>query len=499
MKKILLIISAAFALTACRLDLQPESSLTYNSFWQSEEAVNSSLTGIYAQFRGQNNLLWRLGEVRSDIWGGRTLESQSDITMFLNDITVPKAPVWNWGGLYSNIHYLNDFIMNAPKVATSNQVRRNHMMGQAHGMRAYLYFTLLKTFGDVPVSTEPLTGVTDVRSLDKPRSPKAEVVKLIKEDIAKSLEYFGNDNSLFGGSNTYWSRPATLALKGEAFIFFGNVLGEGNTTIQEAKTALSQVSGFSLTPTFAGLWGVANERNSEFIFAFDYQLNQSGNFYPGAILGPQKDVGPLFDKFGNPMSKQIFSGGNRYGASEKVINKMYENANDTRGDATFIYLYADSNNRTGYSKFDSNKYRASMLNKFKGEVIDGSRQSFENIPIYRYADVLLMLAEAKNLLGEDPSTEINRIRQRAYGSNAPAFVNGSKDNNTKAILDERLKEFIGEGKRWWDLQRAGSKWVFQEVATMNVAPISGDAKKIYLPITQGMLDADPNLKQTEGY
>ena len=278
------------------------------------------------------------------------------------------------------------------------------------------------------------------------------------------------------------------------------MLNEGTTAYQSAKDALTQVSGFSLASTYSALWGVGNEGNKEFIFAFDYQQNQASTFYPSVTTGLPKDVNALFDRTGATMNPWVSSGSNRYGPSEKMINTFYADLKDSRGDATFIFLYADNNGGSGYSTYNAAKYRTSILRKFMGEIVDGTRQAYGNVPLYRYADVLLMLAEAKNMLGEDPSTEINAVRKRAYGSNtAPVYVNSTKDNNTKAILDERLKEFAGEGKRWWDLQRAGSKWVFQEVATMNAAPISGDARKIYLPITQGMIDRDPNLKQTEGY
>jgi hypothetical protein len=132
--------------------------------------------------------------------------------------------------------------------------------------------------------------------------------------------------------------------------------------------------------------------------------------------------------------------------------------------------------------------------------VDGSERIFENdVPLYRYADVLLLLAEAKNLLGEDPSAEINQIRQRAYGENyepgTHAYVNGSQTANANAILNERYKEFIGEGKRWWDLRRAGDSFVIDNVSFLN----SGDEYKLILPITEDMIGRNPLLEQTPGW
>ncbi len=110
--------------------------------------------------------------------------------------------------------------------------------------------------------------------------------------------------------------------------------------------------------------------------------------------------------------------------------------------------------------------------------------------------MILLLAEAKTQLGEDPSAEINQIRERALGKGYTPYVNASKIENKKAILNERLKEFIGEGKRWWDLVRMGDDLVYEYVKTMDKAK----PYMIYYPISSGMIADDPdNIKQTEGY
>jgi hypothetical protein len=141
--------------------------------------------------------------------------------------------------------------------------------------------------------------------------------------------------------------------------------------------------------------------------------------------------------------------------------------------------------------------RGVMLTKYVGSTA-GTTQIYDNdFPIYRYADVLLLLAEAKTKLGEDPSTEINAIRQRAYGNAYVPHVNGSQTVNMNAILDEYLREFIGEGKRWWALRRAGNSYVY---ANLNPSYFSiTSTAKFLLPLSVGMLTADPLLTQTPGY
>jgi len=492
MKKYIILLIAVAFLGSCDLDMQPESQLTYNGFWDTEEAAKAAHTGIYASYRNYAYTLWQMGELRSDIWGGNTIESPNGIDLIANNISTSIVHFGNWANFYGLLHYINDFIKSAPDVPFRNESELNHMLGQVYGLRAQVYYTMVRAWGDVPISTESLLEV-DLEKLKKPRSPKEQVMELIKSDIAKSLEYFGNDNSLWMGKNIYWSKAATLSLKGDVYLWSGKVLGGGNADFNEAKSALSQVSGFSLVP-YENLWGQSNEFNNEFIFAFDYQEDQAGNFYY-LFTGRAVDFAELYDDEGNSMADFVVNGASRFGPSDKTLFAL-DDVNDARRNS-FIRLYNDGENHIPYQA-GSDSYKGALLNKFLGIIgDDGTRKSFNNVPLYRYADVLLMLAEVKNHLGENPSTEINAVRERAYGDNFAGneFTSGSKAENTQAILNERMKEFVGEGKRWWDLVRAGDGIVFNEVATLDAS----EAHKIYYSISQSMLANDSELTQTAGY
>ncbi|MGM5470010.1 RagB/SusD family nutrient uptake outer membrane protein [Flavobacteriaceae bacterium LMO-SS05] len=500
MKKYIFILFAAMAFSACEseLELVSPSELTAAGFWDTEEGARSAHTGLYVNLRDEAADLWLLGEMRSDIWGGRTYESPFNENLIRSEINISTAPFGGWAGLYTNIHRINDFLVNVPNVSFLNEADKSHLLGQAYGLRALYYYTLLKTWGDVPIILEPFTTV-DPAGLSRERSPQSEVMALIKSDLAASLSAFGSDNSFFGGSKIFWSKAATLALKGDVYIWSGNVLGGGASDFTEAKTALQQIASFGigLAPSIADLWGAGNENNNEFIFAIQYKQDERENFY-NSLTGRSTEINPQFDDMGNSMSSFIIAGANRYGQSEKTILLLDDN-DDARKDATFIRLYVDDNSGIGYPTYNEPKYFGSIFNKFLG-VVKGSERIFENdVPLYRYADVVLLLAEAKNLLGEDPSGEINQIRQRAYGANyvplTHAYVNSTPTANANAILNERYKEFIGEGKRWWDLRRAGNSFVIDNVSFLN----PGDEYKLLLPITQDMIGRNPLLDQTPGY
>ena len=500
MKKYIYIFIAVITFSACEseLELTSPSQLTAAGFWDTEEGAKTAHTGMYANLRSSARTLWLLGEMRSDIWGGRTYESPADENLIESNITIATAPFGGWAGLYTRIHRINDFLVNAPNVTFNNESEKSHLIGQAYGLRALYYYTLLKTWGDVPIILEPLTDV-DPSLLSRARSPQTDVMAQIKSDIAASLSAFGSDDSFYQGSRIFWSKAATLTLKGDVFIWSGNLLGDGSADFTEAKTALQQVAslGVNLASSITDLWGVGNEGNNEFIFAMQYKRDEASNIY-NSLTGRSTEINPQFNDAGESMSDFVIAGANRYGQSEKTI-LLLEDSDDARRDATFIRLYTDDNGGAGYPNYNEPTYFGSIFKKFLGQV-DGSERIFENdVPLYRYADVVLMLAEAKNLLNEDPSGEINQIRQRAYGANyvvgTHGYSNGSQTDNANAILDERYKEFIGEGKRWWDLRRAGASFVYNNVSFIS----SNDSHLLLLPITNDMIGRNPLLVQTTGY
>ena len=123
------------------------------------------------------------------------------------------------------------------------------------------------------------------------------------------------------------------------------------------------------------------------------------------------------------------------------------------------------------------------LVKYNGTVDGATRRFVSDIIIYRWADILLMKAEIKNALGQDPTAEMNLgyAKSRCFCS----FTNGSQAANDDVILNERLKELAFEGKAWWDLVRFNK--------TANVPSMAG--KKILFPISQNTINFNPKITQ----
>lgn len=494
------IIAAFLVLTSCgdQLELVAPSQLTAAGFWDSETGARAAHTGLYGTLRSENGTLWLLGEIRSDVWGGQTFESPSNLPLIESNINATNVPFNGWAGIYTNIYRINDFLANVPDISFNNEDDKNHLLGQAYGIRALYYYTLLKTWGEVPLTTEPLADV-DPAGLSRGRSSEAEVMTQIKADLESSLGFFGSDGSFWEGKRAYWSKAATLALKGDVFIWSGNLLGGGSGDFQEAKAALQEVGTLDvdLVGSYSDLWETSNENNSEFIFSFQYEQDEATNFY-SLMTGRTTEIQPQFDSDGNSLMNYVVNGGNRYGPSEKTLI-LTDDEDDSRKKATFTRLYTDDNGGAGYPTYTADKYFGAITAKFDGALNGPERIMVNDVPLYRYADVLLMLAEVKNLLGEDPTVEINRVRERAYGENydeaTHGFMNGSTEENTRAILEERYKEFIMEGKRWWDLRRAGKQYVFENIEFLSPA----DEFKLVLPISLDMIGRNPLLEQSPGY
>ncbi|AYN04284.1 RagB/SusD family nutrient uptake outer membrane protein [Flavobacterium sp. 140616W15] len=122
--------------------------------------------------------------------------------------------------------------------------------------------------------------------------------------------------------------------------------------------------------------------------------------------------------------------------------------------------------------------------KYNGTVDGTQRRFVSDIIIYRLADILLMKAEIKNALGQDPTTEMNLVMQRADPS--ASFTNSSQTANDDAILNERLKELAFEGKAWWDLVRFNKT---------SLVPSMTANKEVLFPISQNTINFNPKIVQ----
>ncbi len=484
-----------------KLDLTPVSSITDENFWQSPEQVATFVNGVNARFRNSTAQFISLGELRADIFGtdpGSNSVFTGEATQgveraWLNTLDPDAAGVSGFGGFYSNINQINLLINKLNTINVVSPGDKNYYLGLAYGMRAFYYFQLVRSWGDVIIQKEPTTSI-DIAHLAKAASSAADVLKFIKEDITASENSFGNDFS-FRQNKGYWSKSATLMLKAEVYLWTSyRGGGAGDATV--AKTALTtiqtNVPTLSLLPVFSNVFEATNKGNAEIIFAIRFGLNEASLPIAGTFLPQSGLIANFYDSAGN---RQFNSTTDNWGGLLRapILISTFRrfDDNDTRKWATI---------QPAYNKVGGNYVIAgAFVSKYKGEQAAGSRTYSNDFPIYRYADLLLLLAEAKIILGQDPSNEINLVRARAYGSNynpaVQGYPNQAIDANPKeALLEERYKEFIFEGKRWYDLRRMGDQYVYEHTTIT-----STNSFRLLWPINRGALTDNSGLVQNPGY
>lgn len=422
-----------------------------------------------------------------------------------------------WGGFYGRILNLNvaiDKLENETPFLSDES--RNYYLGQAYGLRAFNYFWLYRTYGGVPLNTDTkiIDGVTTAEPLYLERSSPGATMELIKSDIEKSETLFGDNVSMAEGASV-WSKYATLMLKAEVYLWSAKVTTGDQTPspgdVNQAEAALKEVEGnFSLLENFSDVFAYNRKGNQEIIFAFRFLENEATNWAANFVYSDNVFIGVKYDKNLNVMGDTLETRGNGLLRHEYSFS-FFESFDDedSRKTATFLDFY-DRSEGTPAVPVNGGL----LMKKFMGIINNsGVRVYADDIPVYRYADVLLMLAEVENLKGGDPATYINIIRERAFGDAYDAdehgYENGSFAENELAILMERDKEFVWEMKRWFNVRRLqdadGKPLVFSSTIPYGVeVPIldeETESHKVLWPVDVSTLGADPLLEnaQTPGY
>lgn len=530
MKKILYTMCLAAApllFQACdSLDLAPIDYTASGSYWQNETHVSNFMVGLHNDLRAQlGTQHLSFGEYRSEIINTSTNVCGTNNKLgnyVTNTISESNTIITNWGGFYGKILQVNSLIeqMEAGcSFLTDNQ--RNYYKGVAYGLRAYYYFWLYRSYGGVPLELEVKVGHGSISAPDlyMARATAEATLTQIKADVETSLTAFGN-TTMKPTNYYYWSKDASLMLKGEVYLWSAKVTTDDHDKtgahkanlnkddLNTAKTALKQLTGYELEEDFSKLFKQAGKlNNKEVILALYYNkdettLGHARDFFHHPSFNGSKVADAEGKELGDdPIN--LCGSGLQYNEYKESFVKAYD-ATDSRRAATFFEYY-----RIGDNKFGCN------MMKFFGQTIGTTHYFDSDVILYRYADAILMLAEIENALGNDCSDYINQIRQRAYGDNYSAdvaYTDGTFAENELAILKERDKEFVGEGKRWFDLLRLMDANKQPLVFSVDAAYLDNgstdkaavldkatEAYKILWPINTSLIGADPLLKQTVNY
>lgn len=506
-------IFGSLLITSCNsLDLYPEDWNGSETFWKNESQVEGYMLGLHSDLREAYTSFYLLGECRGGTlkagtsFIGTSLDNSSPIKT--NAFTKHQTGMENWNGLYSQILNTNIFISKVENECDFLEAaKKNYYLGQAYGLRAMYYFLLYRTFGGLPIVDQPsvLEGVTDARNLYTARSSAKKTLDFIKGDVGKSEICFGDNNEI-KMQKGMWSKAATQMLKAEVYLWSAKVTTDDQhpdaADLTTAKNALQPLLGaFTLLPDFGSVFDSDNKGNDEIILAVRFADGEQTNWMNLFVYDENLFKMQFYGHNGSLMGDTLGVKGNgllRHEYKWGLFASMDDA--DSRKRATFLDCYDQDRQPV-----------AVVLRKFMGIINDNGVRSYcDDYVIYRYADVLLMMAEIENAEKGDAAGYINQVRRRAYGrdfdESQHAYKNGSYADNELAILKERDKEFVWEGKRWFDLVRlhdaAGRPLAFSAAANYDdPAAIlkNGEEYKLLWPIDINTLNNDPDLVNNPGY
>lgn len=452
LKAILLVISALLTMWSCEdfTDLAPYSERNVDSFYQTSNDFEVAINGAYAglaggSLYGRNFMLlheMRADNTTNDAGATGLSESLERITLF-TEITTASELYNTWSGVYATIAMTNTILDRLDPVSFASSELKDRIKGEALFIRSLAYYNLAVTFGNIAYQFEEVTSpdiTIDQVTVDA-------IYNKIASDLAEAETLL---------PDSYDAVNIGRATSGAAGTLLGLVqLSNGNNA--EAEAALRRVltKGYDLVPSYADLWGVANENNIESIFEIQYKSGGTGT---GGSYTEYYSVDLR-------LTGGIGDGNVPQGITDDVLAIF--DPTDERYDGSFG-ITADLD--PYLSKYDGTQ----------SLVFD----SDNNFVVFRYADVLLMLAEA---IGEGAEAYglIDQVRDRAGLVVSSADLPGTFEDK---LLEERRKEFVAENKRWPDLLRFGKAKEVMAAFHTTIGYTEDDIRVLY-PIPQQEIDS----------
>ncbi|WP_183578324.1 RagB/SusD family nutrient uptake outer membrane protein [Mucilaginibacter sp. X5P1] len=505
--------------SACKKDifnLSPTDELSPASFWKTSSDATAGLTGCYSNLWDITNyVLPYLDVLTPNAYSNYPWEGWQGIAWGNATPDGPGGIPVIWEGAYSGIGRTNVFLANIGNVEMDATLKAR-MIGEAKFLRALYYFNLINYYGGVPLITTP----PDLSQATQPRATVDQVRQQILKDlddaaaVLPAAPYTGSD---IGRA----TEGAALALKTRVLLYNG----QWADAAAAAKSVMTLAgTGYALFPSYRGLFLPANENNSEVIF--DVQFESTGKFStnwdillgiynalytPGwSSIEPTEDFVDTYD----------MKDGSTYSPTNPLADPTNKyNNRDPRMDQTIfrpgvnyegLPYPVDSKGFAGiYTGFSFKKY--TVYDNAPTPVVTENK-SYINGILLRYADVLLMYAEAQNeASGPDASVydAIRQVRQRA-GITQPNLPAGLSQSEMRAkIMHERRIEFVGEGLYFSDVRRWGTANVeLNRAVQLNGSYKAGimdirkyDPKKNNLfPIPQHEIDnSQKAITQNPGY
>lgn len=511
MKRILIVLCSLALLSSCDfLETKVESNITTNNFFKNTADFDMALTGVYytftsvewdAQHRYGNYftgfMYWgRIGTDEAFVSSGNNGEDLiGNYTYTPENLFVEKV----WFMQYLGIQRAN-VVIDRLNAYTGDEVSdddRNRILGEAHFLRAWFYFQLARYYGEVPLV---LQETTDISKLSTEKAPLADVYAQVIKDYEIAEELLPVKNTV-GHATKY----AATALKARAYLqMSGEPLKDKAAAAKAAEACKTVIDSgqYELVTDYFSQFDGKHEHNSEYIFDVEFDNTASNSLYGGqvgtidgvpheqnAYWAQVRTYKEMYDKFDpNDLRREAVNAGGHIAVNKSGKAEMVMGDEDYK-DNYWVYKF-----RHPIDKSERGDTWANWCNNI-------------NFPIIRYADVLLMYAEAENRANGSPSAEslecVNQVRRRGFGKDIHTpdpsvdLKMSSGSAFDEVILNERSLELCFEGHRWADLVRFGKlQEAFRSVGNdpkfksyYDVVRDNCKDKHSIFPIPQSVIDA----------
>lgn len=496
------------------VDESPISEIDPGNFFRNNADAQASVIGIYdamqATFR-LKHYYW--GEFRGDSYvNGNAGANANNIELTVNNVTSGNGGVLRWDDFYDMVNRANFAIANIPNIPGFD----TNLLGEAQALRAYAYFQAIRVWGGVPLFTEPTSEAGP--ELFRPRTDANTIInEVIIPDLLAAEENMGLVSDPYRFTLT-----SIWGLQADVYGFLGD-----DENAREALLKIVNSGEFSLV-TDAEAWQdlflnyseggppVKVQTGPELIMSIGFSLDDvpgSGNRNRAGIFNlffagiPSFTLSPtLENKWREKFPVDSLGWVTKYPDTDPVLTRqvVFLDENGVEQDS-LAPIYGDYRfyfSREGGTNLDERLIGEARLAKYNkinyNQIFDDS-----DMVLYRYAGILLYLAEVENRLDNAPRALeiINEFRTaRQLPLVTEAEFGATEAERELFILDERQLELLGEAQRWWDLRRTN-----RAIEILN--PILNDLdggvpltqERLLFPIFDEHLLENPELTQTPGY
>ena len=440
------LIASCFIWVGCSDDFVDVASEDENSetFFNTEEDYQQALIGAYDLLQSTYiNVM--LGEIASNntLAGGESAIDTPGIQeiddMRHTPINAQLRDIWSW--MYGGINRANFIMEFKDNIEFAN---KGNVLGQTTFLRAYYYFELVKFFGDVPLAVDQRILFGDQNVIE--RAPAADVYAQIEIDLQFAIDNLPVAQSDIGRA----TKGSAQALLGKVYLY-QNKFSEAANVLD----ALIGANNYDLVEDYSTLFELEGENGIESVFEVQYSDIQGASF--DCLQCSEGNVAVGFNGIRNYSGPMFDSGFSFNVPTQEVYDAFSEE--DLRRDIAILNIvqWATDNPDVGYTEgfehtgFYNRKYIARQGDSNIGDQNLTNPNNYRSI---RFADVLLMAAEAHNRGGGSDATAleyVNRVRERA-GLEDLTSGGGAL---TEAIYLERRLELVGEGQHFFDLVRTG--------------------------------------------